>query len=117
MNLRGIAALVCLVVAPALAGEEKPKAATYEFKGATFTVHAPKNGRMRVEHPSGVRGDVRIDAFGDDYDPGDTGTAREALDKACQQVLDAVERRKIADKNRPHLEKGLQELYEELAGG
>ena len=113
MKLLRIAALVCVIALPALAGEE-PKGVSYEYNGVTFMVHPPVNGRMRIEHAD-VGERVRIDALGDRYDPGNSASAKEALDNACQQILDAIERRKKADRNRPHLEKGLEELYEELA--
>lgn len=121
MKLPAIAILACLAVLPAPAEEEtekaEPKEVTYEYKGVAFKVHPPENGRMRIEHPTINKSEiVRVDPVRDQFDPGNVKMAKEALDNASQQILNAIERENKADKNRPHLEKELQELYEELAG-
>ena len=129
MNASKIVSIAALFLSiPFLAGESEMKAQwdampdcpdaktckLYKYGSVTFKVYPPANGRMEIEH-SGVKATVRIDTVGDRYDPGNSATAKEALDNACERVLDAIERRRIADQNRPHLQKGLEELYEELA--
>ena len=122
MKLHAIAALACLAVLPVLADEQseraEPKVVTYEYKGVAFKVHAPENGRMKVEHPSmmDTYQEVGPRPASDTFSPGSTQSAKEALDNACQSLLDVVERQMRAEKNRPHLEKEIFELYEELAG-
>ena len=107
-------ALALIFFVPPAFADEAGK--TYGYKGITFIVSPPsENGRMSVES-SGTKARVGVDAFRNVFDPNSTPTAKEALDAACQRILDALERRKIEDKNRPHLLKELNDLYTSLPG-
>ena len=116
MKLLTIVALACLMVPVAFADEET-KGVSYKYQGATFMVYPPENGEMRIAHPdlTDLMTSVRVDAARDRFEPGVSGTAKEALDDACQSLLDIIENQKKGEQNRPHLEKALQEFYEELA--
>ena len=120
MKLPAVVALACLAVLPALAEDEpEPKMATYEYNGVKFDVHPPEDAHMLVRLSEDIARYVEVDPQQNAFNPGDAATAKEALDIACQDMLDTRDRireRQILDeKNRPRLEKELQEQYDELA--
>ena len=115
MKILFVSAISCILATASLASEG---GVAYKCSnGIALTVFPPADGKMRVESATGERsrGTVRINAPKGDFDPGSLPTAKEALDSTCQRILNAIERRKVGEKNRPRLEKELNELYVELA--